>query len=39
MNEVRTICEIISFENKKKVRTRKGIFLKGKLSQFFGKIK
>jgi hypothetical protein len=39
MNEVRTICEIISFENKKKVRTRREFFVKGKLSQFFGKIK
>lgn len=39
MNEVRTICERISFENKKKVRTRKGIFKKRKIVLVFRKNK
>jgi hypothetical protein len=39
MNEVRTICERISFENKKKVKTRKGIFFKRRIVPVFWKNK
>ncbi len=39
MNEVRTICEIISLENKIKVKTMKGMFLERKIVLVFWKNK